>query len=206
MQNSKGMHIYSELSLFSGNNCSGTKFVNYYANCSWNNERTMLKWRSVVWLCPCDPKSSRDNIYISKVNMCSKFGKSSSKVISFRVDNTKDEDQQFDLHLWQFDQKINTDYLLSIGTHCIKFGNFKQRSQKKDQHFVLHFWPCDLNINKYHLLSKGLNSTKFGNFPAKGSRDIERTIFFYRSAVWCWPSNRRPENPYGTTNFKGHPM
>mgnify|MGYP003683309641 CR=1 FL=1 len=34
-----------------------------------------------------------------------------------------DEDQQFDLHLWKCDQKINREHIFSNGIHFTKFGN-----------------------------------------------------------------------------------
>ena len=53
------------------------------------------------------------------------------RVIRSRVDNTWDEDQQFDLDIWTCDLKINRGHLLSKGIYCTKFGNSTIKGVKR---------------------------------------------------------------------------
>ena len=129
----------------SGNQC--TWFINYQANGSYNIEWTMVWWRSVVWPCPCDPKSNMDN-FLFKVNQYSKFYNHHAKDHKTRVDNTWDENQQIDLDLWTCDLNINTGHLLSKGISCTKFGNFLSK-ESSDIELTIFFqrpavWPWPL--------------------------------------------------------------
>ena len=131
----------------------------------------MLKWRRVVW--PCNPTSNRPGLIFSL--------KSTSVVrfIRYWVNNTKDDDQQFDLDLWQCDQKINRGHLLPRGIHFTKFGNFlangsgdiEQRTLHKDQQFDLG--QCDKKINKGHLLPRSIHWTKFATCQKRGPENPE---------------------------------
>ena len=92
----------------------------------------------------------------------------------------------------------NRVHLFSRSIQCIMFGNFPGKGQEtpffsKISSLTL---TCDLNINNRNLLSIDTHCTKFIHIPAKGSRDNEKKTFFQRPAVWPWPLNIWPGNPY----------
>ena len=121
--------------------------------------------------------------------MCSKFG-NHQRVIRYWVNNIHNEDQQFDLHLWKRDQKINREHLLSNGIHFTKFGNFLAELSKNIEWTLLGLHPINrsddqqVQSNLSPFFKEG-HKKKNVYFKVKESKDIEQTIFV--TGVWPWP-------------------
>ena len=98
---------------------------------------------------------------------------------------------------WPLTWTIGFIYFLEVfNVSCL--ATFQERVKR--HHFFSKIssstLTCDLNINNRNLLSIDTHCTKFIHIPAKGSRDNEKKTFFQRPAVWPWPLNIWPGNPY----------